>query len=155
AMLFPIGLGIVRAVSAISTEKGGRDLHGSRWSTALMLMIAYGASIGGLITPIGAPHQLIGRDLVEEQTGKTINFVELVLLFAPIVLVMFVALSLILLRLNRPEVSRLEGAEAYVSGQRTELGGFSRGEANTCVAFVVAVVGWTAPGIGSLFLGED
>ncbi|RKN45876.1 SLC13 family permease [Streptomyces hoynatensis] len=155
AMLFPIGIGIVRAVSAISTEKGGPDLHGSRWSTALMLMIAYGASIGGLITPIGAPHQLIGRDLVEEQTGKTINFVEWVLLFAPIVLVMFAALCLILLRLNRPEVRELSGAEAYVAGQRAELGPFGRGEANTCVAFALAVVLWTAPGIGSLVLGDD
>jgi sodium-dependent dicarboxylate transporter 2/3/5 len=155
AMLFPIGIGIVRAVSAISTDKGGQDLHGSRWSTALMLMIAYGASIGGLLTPIGAPHQLIGRDLVEEQTGKTINFVEWVLLFTPIVLVMFAALCVILLRLNRPEVTELSGAETYVAEQRARLGSFSRGEANTCVAFAVAVVLWTAPGIGSLVLGEE
>ncbi|GAB2883277.1 SLC13 family permease [Streptomyces mayteni] len=155
AMLFPIGIGIVRAVSAISTEKGGQDLHHSRWSTALMLMIAYAASIGGLLTPIGAPHQLIGRDLVEEQTGETINFVEWVLLFAPIVLVMFVALCLVLLRLNRPEVRELSGAEEYVAGQRAALGSFSRGEANTCLAFAFAVVGWTLPGISSLFLGDD
>jgi sodium-dependent dicarboxylate transporter 2/3/5 len=155
AMLFPIGIGIVGAVSAISTEKGGMDLHGSRWSTALMLMIAYGASIGGLLTPIGAPHQLIGRDLVEKQTGETINFVEWVLLFAPIVLVMFAALCLVLLRLNRPEVKELSGAGEYVAGQRSALGAFSRGEVNTCAAFVLAVIGWTAPGIGSLILGED
>ncbi|WP_129842037.1 DASS family sodium-coupled anion symporter [Streptomyces sp. RFCAC02] len=155
AMLFPIGIGIVRAVSTINTEKGGQDLHHSRWSTSLMLMIAYAGSIGGLLTPIGAPHQLIGRDLVEEQTGKTVNFVEWVLVFAPVVLVMFVALCLVLLRLNRPEVRELSGAEAYVAGQRAELGAFSRGEANTCVAFAVAVVGWTLPGISSLFLGDD
>ncbi|TDC76630.1 SLC13 family permease [Streptomyces hainanensis] len=155
AMLFPIGIGIVGAVSAISTEKGGQDLHHSRWSAALMLMIAYAASIGGLLTPIGAPHQLIGRDLVEEQTGETVNFVEWVLLFAPIVLVMFVVLCIVLLRLNRPEVRELIGAEEYVAEQRAELGSFSRGEANTCVSFAVAVVGWTLPGISSLFLGDD
>ncbi|MFJ8951361.1 SLC13 family permease [Streptomyces sp. NPDC102381] len=155
AMLFPIGIGIVRAVSAINTEEGGQDLSRSRWATALMLMIAYGASIGGLITPIGAPHQLIGRDLVEKQTGKTVNFVEWVLLFTPLVLVMFVALSFILLRLNRPEVKELRGAEAYVAGQRGELGSFSRGETNTCVAFAAAVLLWTLPGIGNLVLGAD
>ncbi|MDT0320033.1 SLC13 family permease [Streptomyces millisiae] len=155
AMLFPIGIGIVRAVSSISTGQGGQDLRFSRWSTALMLVIAYGASIGGLLTPIGAPHQLIGRDLVEEQTGETINFVEWVLLFAPIVLVMFGALCLVLLRLNRPEVRELTGAEEYVAGRRAELGGFSRGEANTCLAFAFAVVGWTLPGFASLLLGDD
>lgn len=155
AMLFPIGLGIVRAVSSISTGRGGADLTHSRWSASLMLMIAYGASIGGLLTPIGAPHQLIGRDLVEEQTGKTINFVEWVLLFAPVVAVMFAALCFVLLRLNRAEVTELTGAEEYVTEQRAELGEFSRGEANTCVVFGLAVLGWTLPGITSLVLGED
>ncbi|MFC4000660.1 SLC13 family permease [Prauserella oleivorans] len=155
AMLFPIGLGIVGAVSAISQENGGQDLRHSRWAVALMLVIAYGASIGGLLTPIGAPHQLIGRDLIEEQTGLTINFVEWVLLFAPIVLVMFVVLCLVLLRLNRPEVSTLDGAREYVVRQRTELGRFSRGELNTCVAFALAVLLWTAPGVASLILGDD
>lgn len=155
AMLFPIGIGIVGAVSTISNRQDGRDLRSSRWSAALMLMIAYGASIGGLLTPVGAPHQLIGRDLVEEQTGRTIDFVHWVLLFAPVVLVMFAALCLVLLRLNRPEVERLEGAAEYIAAQRAELGGFSRGEVNTCVAFVLAVLLWTAPGIASIVLGED
>ncbi|WP_146360262.1 SLC13 family permease [Arthrobacter yangruifuii] len=154
AMLFPIGLGVVRAVSTISTEKGGQDLQRSRWATSLMLVIAYGASIGGLITPIGAPHQLIGRDLIEEQTGETINFFEWMMLFGPIVLVMFAVLCVVLLLLNKPEVSRLEGAEEYVASQRIALGKFSRGEANTCIAFVLAVVLWTAPGIASLILGD-
>lgn len=155
AMLFPIGIGIVTAVSTINTEKGGVDLRRSRWATALMLMIAYGGSIGGLITPIGAPHQLIGRDLIEEQTGHGVNFVDWVLTFAPIVAVMFLVLCLVLLRLNRPEVSELDGAADYVASQRAALGRFSRGEANTCVCFGLAVVLWTLPGITSLILGDD
>lgn len=155
AMLLPIGIGIVRSVSTISADDGGPDLMRSRWATSLMLMIAYGASIGGLITPVGAPHQLIGRDLVEEQTGRSIDFVEWVTMFLPIVLVMFVVLCGVLLLLNRPEVRRLQGAGDYVADQRRALGGFGRGEANTLVAFVAAVVMWTAPGILGILLGED
>lgn len=154
-MVFPIGLGIIGAVSAISTTTTGRDLRRSRISTALMLMIAYGASIGGLFTPIGAPHQLIGRDLVEKQSGRTIGFLEWVALFAPLVIVMFVVLSVVLLWMNRPEVKRLDGAEDYIAGERAKLGGLSRGERNTLVAFVLAVVLWTGPGFLQLFLGED
>ncbi len=155
AMLFPIGVGIVLAVSRISQADGGPDLSRSRWATAMMLMIAYGASIGGLLTPVGAPHQLIGRDLVEKQTGETISFVEWVLMFAPIVLVMFVVLAFVLLLLNRPEVKELRGAEEYVAQQRQEIGGFSRGEANTLVAFAAAVTLWTLPGVLSIVIGED
>jgi len=155
AMLFPIGLGIVRAVSTISREEGGPELTGSKWAASLMLVIAYGASIGGLITPVGAPHQLIGRDLVEEQTGESVDFLHWMLLFAPIVVVMFVVLVGVLLLINRPEVTRLAGAERYVAAQRRELGRFSRGEANTLVAFATAVVLWIAPGVANVTTGED
>lgn len=155
AMLFPIGLGVVAAVSGISTGGGGVDLRRSRWATALMLVIAYGGSIGGLLTPVGAPHQLIGRDLVEEQTGSSIGFLQWMLLFVPVVVVMFGVLCVVLLRLNRPEIRRLEGAADYVASQRAELGRFSRGEANTLVAFATAVVLWVAPGLASVTLGPD
>lgn len=155
AMLLPIGIGIVRSVSTISSQDGGPDLMRSRWATSLMLIIAYGASIGGLITPVGAPHQLIGRDLIEEQTGRSINFVEWVTMFLPIVLVMFVVLCVVLLVLNRPEVSHLRGAKEYVAEQRRSLGRSTRGEANTLVAFAAAVLMWTSPGILSIVLGED
>lgn len=92
---------------------------------------------------MGAPHQLIGRDLIESQTGRTIGFVEWVTMFLPIVLVMFVVLAVLLLLLNRPEVTWLEGAAEFVAEQRASLGGVTRGEKNTVVAFGVAVVLWT------------
>ena len=41
-----------------------------------MLMLAYGASVGGLLTPVGSPPNLIGRGLIEEATGETISFTQ-------------------------------------------------------------------------------
>ena len=41
-----------------------------------MLMLAYGASVGGLLTPVGSPPNLIGRGLIEEATGERISFLE-------------------------------------------------------------------------------
>ena len=34
-----------------------------------MLMISYGAGVGGLLTPIGTPPNLIGIGFIEEETG--------------------------------------------------------------------------------------
>ncbi|WP_181765382.1 SLC13 family permease [Streptomyces albidus (ex Kaewkla and Franco 2022)] len=154
AMLFPIALGVIASVSSISTAGTGRDLRRSRTSVALLLAVAYGASIGGLFTPVGAPHQLIGRQLIEKQTGETVGFLDWVLLFAPIVIVMFAVLSVVLLMLNRPEVSELEGAEQYVAEERSKLGAFSPGERNTLIAFAVAVLLWAGPGVLQAVLGE-
>ena len=63
AMLFPIALGIMGTMGGLVHEQseGETDPSRLRFGTALMLMTAYGASVGGLITPIGSPPNLIGR----------------------------------------------------------------------------------------------
>ncbi|WP_022930187.1 SLC13 family permease [Patulibacter americanus] len=157
AMLFPIGMGIVGSLSKMVAEQadGDRDPNRLRFGTALMLMIAYAASIGGLLTPIGSPPNLIGREFIEQATDQRITFFDWVATAAPIVLVMFLILSVLLIALNRPEVRRIEGAEEYIAEQRAGLGSMSRGERNTLVAFGVAVTFWILPGIIGLVLGDD
>ena len=73
----------------------------------------------------------------------------------PIVLVMFVALLVVILFLNRPEVERVEGVEEYIADEKRRLGPLSTGERNTLIAFGVALTLWTLPGLVGLFLGDD
>ncbi len=40
-----------------------------RTGTCLMLMLAYGAGVGGLLTPVGSPPNIIGGGLIEEATS--------------------------------------------------------------------------------------
>ncbi len=157
AMLFPIALGIVATLSGMVAERAGGDVDPERlrFGTALMLMTAYGASVGGLLTPIGSPPNLIGREFIEQETGTTISFFEWMLTAVPIVALMFGVLCVVLLALNRPEVRHLEGAEAFVAAERAKLGKLSRGERNTLAAFGVAVTLWIAPGVVGLALGDD
>ncbi len=157
AMLLPIGLGIMAALGGLVSEQaeGERDPSRLRFGTALMLMIAYGASVGGLITPIGSPPNLIGIGFIEDQTGTTISFFEWTITALPICLLMFLALCVILILLNRPEVRRISGADEYVNEERSKLGRISAGERNTMIAFGVAVTLWILPGIVNLIAGED
>lgn len=73
------------------------------------LAIAYGASIGGIMTPIGTPPNLILLGVMEEHGMAAIPFFQWMWMVAPLALVMFLAVSLILgigvgdLRLERPE----------------------------------------------------
>jgi len=157
AMLFPIALGVTATLSGLVAEHASDDVPHDRlrFGTALMLMTAYGASVGGLLTPIGSPPNLIGREFIEEETGTTISFFEWVVTAAPIVVVMFAALSVVLIVLNRPEVRRLEGADEFIAEERAKLGPLSRGERNTLVAFAVAVTLWILPGVVGLVVGDD
>lgn len=160
AMLFPIALGVVTTLSGLVSEQAGdgrgpTDPRRLRFATALMLMVAYGASVGGLLTPIGSPPNLIGREFIEEETDARLPFFTWVLNAAPIVLLMFLALCVVLILLNRPETKRVEGAEEYVARERASLGRLSRGERNTLVAFAVAVTLWILPGLVGLIAGDD
>src|SRR3954454_10790091 len=110
AMLLPTALGILGVIAKLMQERGvvPPDFVPLRLrvGAAIMLMLAYGASVGGLLTPVGSPPNLIGRGLIEEATGERISFLDWMLMAFPICALMFVALVAVLLLLNRPEIRR-------------------------------------------------
>ncbi|MGY1636282.1 SLC13 family permease [Geodermatophilus sp. SYSU D00742] len=159
AMLLPTALGILSVIAKLLQDKGlvapDFDPLRLRVGVAIMLMLAYGASVGGLLTPVGTPPNLIGRGLIEEATGERIGFLDWVLMALPICALMFVALALVLLLLNKPEIRRIEGVHEYVQHERSQLGPFSRAEKNTLVAFGITVSLWIFPGVVALTAGTD
>jgi sodium-dependent dicarboxylate transporter 2/3/5 len=159
AMLLPTALGILAVIANLMQDRGltkpGWDPTRLRVGIALMLMLAYGASVGGLLTPVGTPPNLIGRGLIEEATGERISFAQWTATAFPICLLMFVALAVILLLLNKPEIRRIEGVEKYVAEERAKLGSLSRAEKNTLIAFSFTVALWIFPGLVALVAGTD
>ena len=89
----------------------------------LALGIAYGASIGGILTPIGTPPNLILMGLMDEFGMKTIPFMQWIMLVAPLVFVMFIVVGFVLsmgLKDHRIEenleTKRLDGNQKRVLG---------------------------------------
>ena len=161
AMLMPTAVGILGVIGELIQDKyeaEGRmeDFNPTRLRTgfALMLMLAYGASVGGLLTPVGSPPNLIGRELIEDATGENITFGQWMGMAFPVCAVMFVALCVVLLLLNKPEIQRLRGVDDYVRRQREEMGAMSQAEKNTLIAFVVTVTLWILPAIVGLVAGD-
>jgi sodium-dependent dicarboxylate transporter 2/3/5 len=159
AMLMPTALGILAVIARLMQDRGivkaDFDPMRIRVGTALMLMLAYSASVGGLLTPVGAPPNLIGRGLIEEATGERISFAQWTATAAPMCLGMFVVLAVILFLLNRPEVRRIEGVAEYIRERRIEQGRMSRAELNTVIAFGVTVTLWLVPAVVGLVSGTS
>jgi sodium-dependent dicarboxylate transporter 2/3/5 len=159
AMLLPTAVGILAVIAELVRQKlpegANFDPLRLRVGVALMLMLAYGASVGGLLTPIGSPPNLIGRGLIEEATGERISFLQWMAMAAPVCVPMYLVLVGIMLLINRPEINKLSGVEDYVSGERAKLGPLSRAEKNTLVAFGITVALWVTPGVVALFAGND
>lgn len=159
AMLLPTALGILGVIAKLMQDRGiveeDFDPLRIRVGAAIMLMLAYGASVGGLLTPVGSPPNLIGRGLIEEATGERISFAQWMAVAAPICLLMFAALAFVVIRLNKPELKHIEGVAEYVAGERAEMGGLSRAEKNTLIAFGTTVTLWILPGIVALIAGNE
>jgi sodium-dependent dicarboxylate transporter 2/3/5 len=157
AMLLPIGLGLITVLNPImGFDDEGEDgkPRRSRFGVALMLMIAYGAAVGGLLTPIGSPANLVGIGSIERLAGEKIGFLEWSAATAPIVIVMFVILCIVVVALNRPERKELPGVE-FLQAQRRDLGPMTRGEKSTLLAFGAVCAAWLLPSIVALALGAE
>lgn len=75
-MLLPIALAVVEKVTD------------QKLTVALLLAIAYGASIGGIGTPVGTPPNLIFMQAYKIETGNEVSFVQWMTWAMPMLLVM-------------------------------------------------------------------
>ncbi|HEV7298511.1 MAG TPA: DASS family sodium-coupled anion symporter [Tepidisphaeraceae bacterium] len=159
AMMLPIALGMLSAIHRMRVERGEASgpMDAANWpfATGMMLMVAYGASIGGIGTPVGSPPNLIGLALIRKSVGVDISFFQWMMLCLPLLLAMggVLFLLLYLMHRDRPAVkSSVTGSEvlAYIQLERRKIGPWTRGQANTLIAFAIAVTLWVLPGVLAL-----
>lgn len=154
AMMLPIAVGLLSGMKGL--QQNGRAA--GRFSTGVMLMVAYAASVGGVGTPVGSPPNLIGLGQLRKLAGVEISFFQWMAVAMPLLVVMFVVLSLLMLRLHpAPAVSEeaVGALSEWLAREREALGPWTKAQVNTLVSFVVAVVLWIGPGLLGLALGQD
>jgi solute carrier family 13 (sodium-dependent dicarboxylate transporter), member 2/3/5 len=155
AMMVPIGIALC---DVLRPAPGTAPFN---FGTALMLGIAYAATIGGVGTLIGTPPNAIFAAAAAEQIGRPIGFAEWMAVGMPIVLVMLPLAWLLLVRVLFPPGELAAGAAALLAGQRAALGPMHRGEKITAAVFIAMAAGWvfrepkafgafTLPGLASI-----
>lgn len=136
ALLLPIAGGILGAA-----RSGGP----SRFESAAVLAIAYAATIGGLVTPVGTAPNMIGLSQIESLAGVRIGFVTWMTWALPVALASLAVLLFVLTR-------RLEG-ETTSAAVSSPSAPWTRGERVTALSFGLAVALWMASGISQVFPG--
>jgi sodium-dependent dicarboxylate transporter 2/3/5 len=135
AMMVPIALSLIRLA--------GDGPQSRRFAIAMLLGVAYAASIGGLGTLIGSPPNGIVARYAEQAWGREISFARWLAVGLPLVVVLLPLTWLLLTRvLERHGLAELGGGRTLVQAARRELGPLSRGEAATLVAFGAAALLW-------------
>jgi len=152
AIFLPIALGVLGSLT------NGASLRSRTYATGMMLMLAYAASIGGIVTPVGSPPNLIALGQLEKLGGIRIGFLTWILVCLPIFAAMMVLLWGMLRLLHPPgeDIVRHSGNLAgFLASQRKALGGWTPGQISTSFAFAVAVILWIVPGFAQAVMGKE
>lgn len=152
AMMFPIGVSVV---AHLASQDVGRTPEFRRFATVMMLVTAYGSSIGGMATPIGTPPNLIGVGMLRDLAGLNISFFEWMLLGLPVTVTLFAVLVLGFWLAGARRVRLPDGTADLVRRQLAALGTLSRGERNVAAAFGITVLLWTLPGLLAVVGQQD
>jgi sodium-dependent dicarboxylate transporter 2/3/5 len=144
AMMFPIGVSIV---AQLRRGSSGQDEALRKFATAMMLITSFGASIGGMATPVGTPPNLIGIGLIERITGTHIGFFRWMAIGVPLVLILYAFLATYFAWTATRGVQVGEASARIVREELDRLGPMSRAQRNVCVAFGITVLLWIFPGL--------
>ena len=162
-MMLPIGISVLMIVSkvvggAITDTDTSADSENpdtaeddtglgavvkSNFGTALMLGIAYAASIGSLGTIIGTPPNLFLVGYLKENHDISIGFGQWMLVGVPLAIVMMVIAWFLLVKvLFKPEIDHIPGGRELIREELAKLGPMSTGEKLVLSMFVLAAVSW-------------
>jgi sodium-dependent dicarboxylate transporter 2/3/5 len=120
----------------------------SSFGTALMLGIAYAASIGGVATLIGTPPNAILAGIVEKRYGIVIGFARWMEFAAPLALIMLLTTWYYLTHIAfRSGLRELPGGRVVIREQLAALGPMSRQERRVLGVFLLVVAAWLFRGL--------
>jgi len=132
AMMMPIALAILLSMNEIETNFG----------KAMMLSIAYGASIGGIGTLIGTPPNVVLAGFADTLLGVKITFAGWLKIGLPVVVILLPSAFFIILKVF-PYKGRDTGESKNIIREKLgTLGRMKKGEINTLVIFMITALLW-------------
>jgi sodium-dependent dicarboxylate transporter 2/3/5 len=144
AMLLPISYGILNRLEM------NFGLSGPRFSERVLLGLAFSATVGGNMTPIGSPPNVIAIGLLKSIGGVQISFLEWMLVATPFSLILFYFIYRFCIK-TIPD-SRISLSEAVDIKDYTS---FSKEQKYVLIIFCLAVFLWIFPSMIKLLLPEE
>jgi sodium-dependent dicarboxylate transporter 2/3/5 len=138
AMMLPIAQSLLMAMVA--------DARAPRtYAAALMLVVTYSASVGGLFTPVGTPPNLIGIGLIEQAAGEQISFLTWIAAVFPVTFAVLLLMMTYLAYVFRGEKHHLVYDRTHMAARYAALGPWRTVEKRTAIALLTTATLWIVP----------
>ncbi|MCD6375308.1 MAG: SLC13/DASS family transporter [Caldisericaceae bacterium] len=150
-MMVPIGLAVIKQTVEFIKKSGDYDINTTppnfKFGTAIMLGIAYAASIGGVATIIGTPPNTIMVGFVEQTYHVHIKFAQWMLFGLPLAVIMlFVAWVYLTRFASVPEIDQLPGGKELLVSELKKLGKMKKAECYVLTVFAIVAALWISRG---------
>jgi sodium-dependent dicarboxylate transporter 2/3/5 len=143
AMMLPIAASVIALAGQRSGSGGAASPGSRRFPVALMLAIAYAASIGGITTIIGTPPNTFLVGFLADQKGIEVSFLGWLRVGLPLAVVMLPLTWLLVTRWLHPVDRRpIPGVAATLREALKELGPIDAGERVTLWVFFATATAW-------------
>lgn len=144
-MMVPIGFAIIYQVQEALKDDPTIDTTKENFGfgKALMLGIAYSASLGGIATLIGTPPNTLLAGAVNTLYGIEISFAKWMLFGVPLAWIFIIIAWVYLVKVAYPlKLKQLPGGQAVMRKEKEKLGSASYEEKVVFVIFVLAALAW-------------
>ena len=140
-MLLPIGLAVCGVMAETIPGLSSKDK--SNFDTALLLGIAYAATIGGMSTLIGTAPNIVFSAFMQDTYGIEIAMVDWMMLGVPLAAIMLYGAWMLLTKYVFPiNFNASLEAKDELRGMLSEMGAFTKDEKRISIIFGLAVFGW-------------
>ncbi|MDX1634454.1 MAG: DASS family sodium-coupled anion symporter [Marinobacter sp.] len=134
-MMLPIGVSVINLVADNDSDDA------RRFAVALLLAIAYSASVGGIATLIGTPPNALLAGYLADNHDITVGFAQWMLLGVPVSAVMLVLIWWWLTR-SGFDLGDTGDSGDLIRDKFRDLGPLSRGEKRVALVFIVTAAAW-------------
>jgi len=141
-MMLPVALSIINLFK-IQNPHIDRDKGYKNFALTLMLGIAYAANIGGVVTIIGTPPNVVMVGMVRQFLNIEVDFNTWLLLGIPLGMLMLgIMYGLLVFILYPNKMAPIAGSDQLIKSQLTELGPMGKAEMRVSFIVLATALGW-------------
>lgn len=140
-MMLPIAVSVIDLLTKGKTEYAPKNIR--NFAISMLLVVAYGANIGGTATIIGTPPNVVFAGIMKTNHNIEVSFANWIMLGAPFALVLLTLTYWIVVKvLYKNRLGQFTGGKALIKEELKKLGKLSVGELRTLFIFLATALSW-------------
>ncbi|HNP19433.1 MAG TPA: DASS family sodium-coupled anion symporter [Fulvivirga sp.] len=138
-MMLPLATSVV----ALLSKRSDFAVTENKFAISLMLCIAYSANIGGTMTLIGTPPNVVMAGYLRQLLHIKVGFAEWMLIGIPTGLILLTCMYFLLTKvLFTNQLKTIDGSAQMITSELNKLGKISKAEKLVLAIFALTTFGW-------------